>query len=141
MIDNLDIKIDIILSRCRNANRLRAEYGSEEQKAADSLFWRDINALNAEAGIGMLPGKHIRFSVGDGYAHYILKKIGRTTCWLVHIPYGDAYRSNLVGGSGEINTDELEPRIEFEEGIKKLFELKQQTRERAELRRMTVAAE
>lgn len=132
--DDLKIRIDTILSRCRNVTRLISEWGSDEQKAADSLFWNDIKALNEEAGEGLQPGKHVRFSVADGYAHYIVKKIGKRNCQLVHVPYMDSYQSNLVNAHGEIDTDEIKPRIEFEEGLHKLFEMKRQ-------RRMTVAAE
>ena len=134
MIDNIDNRIKIVLDLCQQVNELIKNWGEPSHRKADKDFWECLKALNEEAGTGLQVGKHVRFSIADGYAHYIVRKVGVRKCQLVHIPYMDGYRSRIVGDNGDVNTDEIKPRIEFEEGIKRLFEIRH-------TRKMTVAAE
>ena len=134
MIERLEERIDTILTLCQSANDLIGKWGTEEQKAADAAFWNALLALDTEAGSGLQPGRLVKFAVADNYARYIVRKVGKKTCKLVHIPYMDAYSSPAVNNRGETWTEEIEARLGFEDTLRKLFSEHQQ-------KKMTVAAE
>ena len=109
---------DEALRLCSEANRLPGGYGSATQKAADKTFWDYIYGINAAAGPGLAIGRFVKFGVRDGYARYIISKINKRTVHLVHIPYGDGYRSSMVDASGECDRGEVEDRIDWEDTSK-----------------------
>src|SRR5258706_269957 len=108
MIDAKTLKqrIDEILVLCRAAhNAIMADYNSVEAKAADVKFWEAITALDKEAVSGLgpkdnrcVPGRLVKFAVADNYARYIILRVNKKTCKVVHLPYMDAYRSPAVNG-------------------------------------------
>ena len=57
----------------------------------DKLFWDAVLKLDADAGPEFGPGKHIKFQVADGYAHYIVIKVGTFISKLHHLDYMDGY--------------------------------------------------
>jgi NAD(P) transhydrogenase alpha subunit len=54
----------------------------------------------------------------------IIERISSKTCKLVHLPYGDAYRSTAVGNRGECDLHEIQGRVEFEDLLKQAFATK-----------------
>lgn len=134
MIERLEQRIDTILTLCQSANDMISKWGTEEQKAADAAFWNALLALDAEAGAGLQPGRLVKFAVADNYARYIVEKVGKKVCRLVHVPYMDAYVSPAVNRKGETWTEELETRVAFDDTLRKLFAEHKQ-------KKLTVAAE
>jgi hypothetical protein len=59
--------------------------------------------------------KIVRFHVNDGYALYVVGKVGPRSCTLVHLPFGDAYHSPVVGPNGSCPTTIVEQMIRYDE--------------------------
>jgi len=57
----------------------------------DKMLWQMIDALQVEIGEGLVPGRHLRWPVADGYAHYIVVKANKRFVELVHLDYMDGY--------------------------------------------------
>ena len=119
----LQVRIREILAFCDQFNK--AKYGSEQKKAAYKSFWNVVKALDDEVvAIGRadlrkygeltMAGRFVRWQVNDGYARYIVVKVGKKTSWLLHLPYQQGYKSAAVSPDGEASTDEIEKILEFE---------------------------
>jgi len=59
--------------------------------------------------MGICIGKLCRFGVADGYAMYLITKIGKRITKLEHIPFGDGYRYGGIGRDGSILTECVNP--------------------------------
>jgi hypothetical protein len=120
-------KIDEILTLCRADNDATKKFGSAEHKAADLKYWEAITALDKEAvqGLyadkGVMPGRLLRFGVADGYAYYIVLRVNKKTCKLVHLPYGDGYRFQGVGDDGEVLRDVVEDNLAWADVLAEAF--------------------
>ncbi len=68
------------------------DYSCDDWQAKDTILWNIIRAQDVEVGEGLKPGRHVKWPVADGYAHYFVVKVGKTFTELVHIPYADAYQ-------------------------------------------------
>jgi len=53
----------------------------------DKMLWQRIDALQVEIGGGLVPGRHLRWNVADGYAHYLVVKVNKRDVELVHLDY------------------------------------------------------
>lgn len=91
----------------------------EARKIADKEWDALINELDAAAGEGLV-NRHVRFSVADGYAHYIITKVNKTWCWVQHIDYSDGYR--YVGEiHGKIDRRVVESAVNWADRMKAIF--------------------
>ena len=71
-------------------------------KRRDVALWKAVADLNALAGEGLAVGKHLKFCVADGYAHYIVTKVLKNVVHVEHLEYGDNYfASNTVYDDGK----------------------------------------
>lgn len=108
----LQKRIATILALCEAANA--ADYHSEAGKVAKKAYHDAITALDREArasGAGCQPGRLLKFGVADNYARYIITRVNKKTCKVIHIPYMDGYRSPAVNGDMEVWRDEAEDNI------------------------------
>ena len=121
MVENIKERIEAIQVLCLAANKLISKWGSDEQKAAEKALWQAIGNMEKEAGPGLQPGKLVKFAQADNYARYIVEKVGKKTCKLVHLDYMDGYRSPAVSAKGDCWTDEVKGRIEWEENMRRIF--------------------
>lgn len=80
--------------------------------------WQEASTA---AGKGPQVNKLVRFAVADGYAVYAIGKVGPRSCTLVHLPFGDGYRSPAVTASGSCPRSTVEMAVGFEEGMSTLF--------------------
>ena len=58
---------------------------------------------------GLHVGKLVCFGVADGYAKYLIVKVGKRVSKLVHLPFGDAYRYMGVDAERSVLTSTLRP--------------------------------
>ena len=120
MIEPKDLKarIDQILTLADKANKLVCQFGTPEQKAADRAFNDAIRQLDVDAGSGCVPGRLVKFAAADNYARYIVLRVNKKTCKMVHIPYLDGYTSPAVNADGECWRDEVEDNLAWYETLK-----------------------
>jgi len=57
----------------------------------DEQLWECVENLQKIAGAGLKPGKHLKWCVADGYAHYIVLRVNKQITELVFIDYMDGY--------------------------------------------------
>ena len=115
----LQQRIKEILALCQRCNDLFGQYGSEESKAAEDKFWQAIKALDKEAVKELdvkknghcAVGRLVKFGVADNYARYIILRVNKKVCKMVHIPYMDGYHSPAVNRDGEAWRDEIEDNL------------------------------
>lgn len=100
------------------------QFDDPNYKNADNKLWEMIEALDAKAGPGLVPGRHIKFGVADGYAHYIITKVNKTTIDVEHLPYMDAYHFMGVY-EGKIMAGIAARQLGWQDGMKELFSKKQ----------------
>jgi hypothetical protein len=67
-------------------------FDSPEWASNNKSLWEGINQLDMEAGTGLAPGRHLKWNVADGYAHYIVVKVGKQLTELAYLPYMDNYQ-------------------------------------------------
>jgi len=53
---------------------------------------------------GLCVGRVVHFGVADGYATYLITKLGKRISKVVHLPFGDAYRYQGVEADGSVFT-------------------------------------
>ncbi len=122
VIGNIDERINAVLALCQAANKQIKAWGSKEHKAAESALWKAMRQLEEDAGPGVVPGKFVKFAVGGGYAKYIVKNVkNKKHVTLVHLPYCEALKSPAVNAKGDCDYAEVEGRIEWEEGLRKIM--------------------
>ncbi len=76
------------LDTLRYDNPLRAD--------RERMLWQMIENLDKEAIESLSPGRHLKWNVADGYAHYIVVKVNKMFTELVYIPYMDNYQFSGV---------------------------------------------
>lgn len=109
----LKARVDEILRLANAADALVGRYGTPEHKAAEKAYHDAVTALDREAklsGAGCQPGRLLKFGVADGYARYVITRVNKKTCKVVHIPYMGGYKSPAVHDD-EVWRDEAEDNI------------------------------
>lgn len=126
-------RIDEILALCQIAQEMVGRFGSVEHRAAETKFLEALTALDREAFSGPVTlngndksrcviGRLVRLGVADGYAYYIILKVNKRTVRLIHVPYGDAYKSHIVDDNGEADRSEIEDIVDWHDTITAAFE-------------------
>lgn len=83
----------------------------------DKIFDDYLEKISSKLGFEV--GRLVRWPVGDGYAWYVLLKIGKNTCELSHVPVGDAWSSPVVC-RGKALTGAVKQAINWVDGFKVL---------------------
>lgn len=102
-------------------------YGAADWREKDELLWNGILALDKEVGIGLVSGRHIKWGVADGYAHYFVVKVGKRLTELEHIPYGDNYAfagTFVENGKIMVPTAVAQETLKWSDGLRELFSKK-----------------
>jgi hypothetical protein len=94
-------------------------YITPEAKVKEKEFWAAVDALG-KAADGLV-GKHIQFSVADGYAHYIIVKANKQTVKVAHLSIMDAYHFQGVNENGLLFRSVAERQLRWEVGMKEIF--------------------
>ena len=101
--DTLKNAIEAILLLCKTAHKFR--YGTPEYKEASKNFWNVVKDLDDLSRVEQIyihklcclaPGRFVKFPVKDGYARYIILKVGGKTCKLLHLPWAAGSVSSQV---------------------------------------------
>jgi hypothetical protein len=100
---------------CRRLERSLGDFPAH--KAAMDELERGGVAL----GPGLKAGRLVAFPHADGYAHYMIARVGARSCHLLPIPYGDAYRSPVVTASGSCPRATVEQALRRTDGMRALF--------------------
>ena len=125
---DLSFRMDLLEETMKLANQ-PAEKFDELMRAEKALLDRWHEAANA-AGKGTQVNKLVSFPVADGRALYVVGKVGKRTCTLIHLPFGDGYCSpaviqgstHLIGaGVGSCPRSTVDRYIRAEEGMTELF--------------------
>lgn len=96
-------RIDEILAL---AEQLQANFAWNDTYRANLQKLHDmIASLDNDAGPGVQSGRELRFQVADGYANYIITKVGKRTVKVVHVPIMDAYTFCGVYSDGKGNLE------------------------------------
>lgn len=94
-----------------------ANYNNAKEIAAENKHMADLKAWLKKGGYsGKYTGEIYKEHVADGFALYMVAD-GSASC-LIHLPYGDAYRSRDVGF---LPKKEIIRRIEADKAFKALF--------------------
>ncbi len=80
-------RIKQLVAEAKDINYCRGDW-----REKDGTFWAKVKALEIELGKGLKPGRHVKWNVADGYAHYFVVKVGKMFTELAFIPYGDQYQ-------------------------------------------------
>jgi hypothetical protein len=91
---------------------------SKEWKLAEEQFWQNVEQLSDNA-VGLV-GKHIRFSVADGYADYLISGADKKIVQVAHLDIGDGYHSEAES-SGVMLRATAEKSVKWLDGITKIF--------------------
>jgi hypothetical protein len=116
--------INQLLSHCDVASDYTEASDETRRQTAEDSFWKLLGELDASVGEDLVPGKHVRFSAGDGYAYYVVVKVGKRTTTVVHLPIGDAWRFAGEDG-GKIPTAIVAKNLRFMQWAKKTFAVKE----------------
>ncbi len=82
--------------------------------------WDMIAADDKKAGPGLAAGRMLRFPKADGYAIYIVTKVGAQETEVFHVNLGDAWHSEAVH-NGKIKTAIAKKNVEGADAMRKLF--------------------
>jgi len=86
-------RIKMLVNLCGELNKLR--YDDPQHKAWDKTFNAELTRLDNEVagmpGGELAPGRLLKFQVADGYALYIITKVGKRQTEVVHLDYMDGY--------------------------------------------------
>ena len=93
-------------------------------RPAEKALWDAIEKLHKDAGPGLVPGRHLRFQVADGYAHYIVTKVGKRLISVEHLDYLDGYCSEAVY-DGKMMRGVAEKQLGWDEALRKIFSRKE----------------
>jgi hypothetical protein len=90
-----------------------------QDNLVESWFYED------EKRPGLVEGKEVRFSVADGYAHYLIYSFTKTKVKLLWLDICDGYAVNTFGvdSNGFVIAPRqvIEREVNFREGMAKLF--------------------
>lgn len=117
----------LLLSRIADIVQIANEprnYRDNGWREQSNRLFAAIKALDMDAGIGLVGGRHVTWHVADGYAHYIIKKVGKVFTELEYIPEGDnyefsgtfMYRNKLVASTAVVRAA-----VEWNDDMKELF--------------------
>jgi hypothetical protein len=87
-------------------------------RSEDDKFWELVEDLDSRAE--GLVGKHIKFGVADGYAHYIVVKAGKSMVTVEHLDYSDGYMFAGVY-RGKIQRGVVDQSLRFQDWKKSLM--------------------
>ena len=91
--------MNIIKTAVEEINRLagiaRDNLCDGKWRKYDEQLWKKVEKLQKFAGTGLKPGKHLKWNVADGYAHYIVLKVNKRFTEVAFIDYMDGY--NFAG--------------------------------------------
>ena len=76
-----------------------AEWDKEQNELEEEL-----NEAQKLLPKGLCVGRVVYFGVADGYATYLITKLGKRISKVVHLPFGDAYRYMGVEADGSVFT-------------------------------------
>lgn len=99
-------------------------YDDPKFDIAEKSFWRMVDDLDRRA-VGLV-GRHVRFGVADGYAHYIVVKEGKRMVSVEQLPIYDNWHFPGVY-EGKIQRGIVERHLEFASALKALFAKKDLT--------------
>jgi len=112
-------KIQDLLQMCERNNNL--PFNRERYNA----FWKSVGDLDKSVGDGLVPGRLVKWQVADGYACYIVVKVGKTLTQLQHLPEGDGYTfaGTFINSRGNVvvPTVVAQQAIQWHDGLRKLF--------------------
>jgi len=90
----------------------------------DEQLWQLVETLQKIAGKGLKPGKHLKWNVCDGYAHYIVLKVNKRFTEVAFIDYMDGYSFPGVFQEGNklmVPTQVAQRMAEFEDRTAAFF--------------------
>ena len=86
-------RINQLVNLCEKLNKLR--YDDPNHAILDNTFNVEVRSLDNEAlrmpGGELAPGRLLKFQVADGYALYIITKVGKRQTEVIHLDYMDGY--------------------------------------------------
>lgn len=105
-------------------NHYRARGFNGDWRSRDESFWKQVEQLQTDIGDGLVPGRHLRWNVADGYAHYLVVKVNKRDVELVHLDYMDGYWFQGCWQEGDkvyCPRPVAEQAHQWHTGLKKLF--------------------
>jgi hypothetical protein len=86
-------EIDTILEEFNTVRKNRA-YGTDFLKCLEheDVIFNKLCDLSDKQPEAVVPGRVIRFQVADGYAHYVITKVGKRDVVVKHVDIGDGYQ-------------------------------------------------
>jgi hypothetical protein len=91
----------------------------------EEAIFNKLEELADKQPEAVVPGRTIRFSVADGYAHYVITKVGKRDVVVKHVDIGDGYRYSgaYLNSKNEtvIPFPVVSKALGWELGMKKLF--------------------
>jgi len=69
----------------------------DECNKQETEMYAEMDSIDKAAGSGLVVGRHLSFSVGDGSADYIITKVCKNHVVVEWIPLCDGYSSRVVG--------------------------------------------
>lgn len=66
-------------------------------EAENTKIEAELNAIDKEAGKGLVVGRCLTFGVADGSASYLITKVRKNDVIVEPVPIGDGYHSQAVG--------------------------------------------
>jgi len=119
---------NIITDTVEEINRLagiaRENLRDGKWREYDEQLWEKVEELQKFAGTGLKPGKHLKWNVADGYAHYIVLKVNKRFTEVAFIDYMDGYRFMGVFQDGNkllVPTQVARKMAEWQDRIEVLF--------------------
>ena len=121
LIINMKLQLDTPAKVRAFAKKVQASYKKLEDgvsgkpggfdawmKEQDALE-KELNEAQKALPKGLCIGKLVCFGVADGYAQYLVTKIGKRISKIEHLPFGDAYQYRGVESDGSVFTSSLMP--------------------------------
>jgi len=119
---------NIITDTVEEINRLAGEARDHLRdngwREYDEKLWELVENLQKIAGPGLKPGKHLKWNVADGYAHYIVLKVNKRFTEVAFIDYMDGYRFAGVFQEGNklmVPTPVAQKMAEWQDRMEVLF--------------------
>lgn len=116
--------IDEVLLEMKQ-NRERKDISFIEILTNETPFVQRLEDLSNALPDELIPGKMVSFQVADGYASYMIVRVGARDCVVRHIPYADCYHSSgeFKNKKGEsiISTREIKRQLAWDFAMAKAF--------------------